>query len=83
MLTLIHPVSAFFWFFVDLNILQTIPTSGGGNGMETVISIMVSPVAVVDAESTLQAAAKLMHKKNIGSLVVYRGKEIVGVMKKR
>ncbi len=51
--------------------------------MKTVRDIMVSPVAVIDVESTIQSAAKMLDKRGIGSLVVLKAEEIVGIITER
>jgi signal-transduction protein with cAMP-binding, CBS, and nucleotidyltransferase domain len=44
--------------------------------------LMVSPVISVDAQASVEAAAKLMCEKRISSLLVMEGEEYVGILTK-
>ena len=42
--------------------------------------VMSTPVVVIDPDSTLEEASRLMTKNNVSKLVVLRGKRLVGVV---
>lgn len=51
--------------------------------MKTVKEIMSNPVASVKIDASVQEAAKLMAKKNIGSVAVLMNKKLIGILTER
>jgi CBS domain-containing protein len=49
----------------------------------TVRGFMTKPVITIKTDSSLRKAAKLMSKKNVGSIVVTRGEKPVGIVTER
>jgi len=51
--------------------------------VDTISKIMIKKVITCNANDTLQSAAKIMHNKKIGCLIVIKGKNPVGIVTER